>query len=524
MVDADKNITPPPYRKQKVSFMALALIAAVGLFSFVTPAAICKTLDTNTRFKYSSEDLYDIRLSYSLGFTDNDIQALQNADCVDAVSTAPSMSDSAAQDSAISSLNVYPNLYLYITGAKEAGALSDRYNSIIDNATTHITTMIEPSLTAAREQTVRSELRHEIESLQDSLTESEEKVIELEDELDSLDKEYEQAMADLDSEQESIDEAKASIQKNIKNAQTTIENGKKDLTNVLNEVYGKSQVTVSDLKRAQGLSNYVSGSEKSMHEKFTDQWAELSGIETRLHEEQMSLAENREQREQEISEEKKQLSQNKAETNERIRQLQSQLDTDKGSWILEDRSAIPSHAKLCAAYRNMNSRFSMLGIIIYVLSVCACILIAYNIIIMNEARINSWQERGLGDRIIASVFVRKTGVAAGIGSLIGILAGCILSPAAYMYSYAEIIDIPLSTLGIVLLFPFIGSVTLISLVSLTALLTFTFKIGGGNVGRTSVSGSSSRSKPESKEDVLKIDSLQEDLVQRFSNGRADPFN
>lgn len=524
MVDADENITPSPSGRQKGSFMVLALIAAVGLFAFVTPAAICKTLDKNALLKYSSDGLYDLRLSYSLGFTDNDITALQNDDCIDSVRSDPLRSDPAPQDNAITSVNVYPNLYVYIKDANEAGVLSDHYNDVINEAKDHIMTMIEPPLTAAREQAVRSELRHEIESLQDSLTESEEKTLELEDELDSLDKEYEKALADLDSEQEAIDEAKASIQKNIKNAQTTIENGKKDLTNVLNEVYGKSQVTTSDLKRAQGLSNYVSGSEKSLHEKFTDQWAELSGVETQLHEEQTSLAETREQREREISEEKDQLSQNKAETSEKIRLLQTKLDTESGRWILEDRSSIPSHAKLYAAYRNMHSCFSVIGIIIYALSVLACIFITYSIVSRNESRINSWQERGLEDRIIVSVFVRKAGVAAGIGSFIGILAGCILSPAAYMYSYTEIFDIPLSTLGMILLLPLTGFVTLITLVSLTVLFTFAFKIGGGNAGRTSYTGRSSGRKSKSSDTALKIDSLQDDLIQRFSDGGSDQFN
>ena len=287
------NVEIKPSKRHRGSFMVLALIALIGTSALVSPSAISKTIEKCADAKFDEENTYDLKLSYSLGFTDTDIDALQYAECVESVSPDPESTSAVSQNSVIDTPNIYPALFIHVKGAREAVSMSDRYRRLINDAREYIEINIEPSLSAAREQSISLDLRKEINKLETEIDESEKKAADLDEELIELESDYEKAVADFDSEQEAIDEAKDLIQAREKNAQTTIENGKKDLTGVLNEVYSKSAVTAADIKRAQGLSNYVSGSEKSMHSSFTSQWAELSGIETQLHEDQIRLTEQK---------------------------------------------------------------------------------------------------------------------------------------------------------------------------------------------------------------------------------------
>ena len=452
--------------------MVLALIAFIGMSALVSPSAISKTIEKCADNRFDKDDAYDLKLSYPLGFTDTDISTLQYADCIESVSPYPDEAYSVSQNNAIDAPNIYPSLYIHVKGAREDITMSDSYRRLINDAREYIEINMEPSLTAAREQSISMDLRREIEKLESSIGESEEKAASLDEELTTLEKDYEKAIADLDSEQESIDKAKDLIQAREKNAQTTIENGKKDLSGVLDEVYSKANVTASDLKKAQGLSNYVSGSEKSMHKSFTSQWAELSGIETQLHEDQAELTEKKEQREEEISKEKASISQDKAEADKKIRSLESQLDESRSRWMIEDRNSLPEYALLAESDNVMLERFAPYGVLIYSLSFLICMIIIISIVTRNRARIISWRRRGLEDRIIISLFVRRSALSAAIGAVTGSIIGCILSPIAYMYSYSDSIGVPFSGLGAEWLLPLGGTLLLTFASALTALLTY----------------------------------------------------
>ncbi len=524
---ASQNTVPiTTSKRQSGSFMALALIALIGVFTFVTPASISKTIEKCTDNKFDADDTYDLKLSYALGFTDSDINALQYAECVEAVSPDPDNATSVSGDSVINAINVYPDLFIHVTGAKKEVAMSDGYRRLVNDAREYIEINIEPSLSAAREQAIYSELKREIKELSDSSREADEKAQALDEELITLNEEYESSLEDFESEQEAINKAKASLQESERNAQTTIESGKKDLTSVLNEVYSKSVVTAADLKRAQGLSNYVSGSEKSTHSKFTSQWAELTGIETQLHEDQVALTEQKELREQEIAEEKATLSQDKIEAAAKIDALNEQLDVSGGRWVIEDRSSITAYESLSASDHDMKEKYSPIGVFIFLLSLVTSILVVITIVKRNKSRITSWQQRGLEDRIIAALFVRRTALAASIGAVLGAMIGCIASPMAYMYSYADIMGIPFSSLGMEWLRPLIGIPTFAAACGLTALITFTFRIGGGTVGKTAplrnISENNISENNTGMKGSLKVDSLQESLLQKYSPDGAAP--
>ncbi|MBR1524861.1 MAG: hypothetical protein IJ641_10465 [Lachnospiraceae bacterium] len=499
-------------KRQRGSFMVLALIAMIGAFALVSPSAISKTLEKCTDDKFDEDGMYDLKLSYSLGFTDTDINALQYAECVESVSPDPEDTSSVSQDNVINALSVYPELYVHIAGAKEAVSMSDRYRRLINDAREYIEVNIEPSLSAAREKALSSDLRREINELEDTIEESDEKKSALDEELLTLEEDYEKALEDFDSEQESINEAKSAIQASEKNAQTSIESGKKDLTSVLNEVYSKSVVTASDLKRAQGLSNSVSSTEKIMHNNFASQWAELSSIETQLHEDQVALTEQKEEREKEIAEEKASLSQDKIEADKKIKALEAQLETDTGRWIIEDRSSIPEYASLSEADKNLLVRFSPVGSLIFILSLVTCIIIVISIVTRNKPRIRSWQQRGLENRIIAALFVRRTGLAAALGAVIGSLAGCILSPVVYMYSYADIMGIPFSGLGGEWLPPVLGTLILSAASALTAFITYNVRLSAKTLGEA-------KNKPP--EESLKLDQLQESFIRAYTSEKKN---
>ncbi len=507
-------------KRQSGSFMALALIALIGTFTFVTPSAISKTIEKCTDNKFDADDTYDLKLSYDLGFTDSDINALQYAECVEAVNPASDNVTSVSEGSAINAVSVYPDLFIHVTGARKEIAMSDSYRRLVNNAREYIEINIEPSLSVAREQAITSEIKKEINELSDSVAEADEKAQALDEELAELDEEYESSLKDFESEQESINEAKAAIQANEKSAQASIESGKKNLTSVLNEVYSKSVVTASDIKRAQGLSNYVSGSEQSSHNKFTSQWAELSNIETQLHEDQVALTEQKEQREKEIAEEKATLSQDKIEAATKIDTLNEQLDANGGRWIIEDRSSIPAYESLSNSDHDMKEKYSPVGAFIFLLSLITSVIVVITIITRNRSRIISWQRRGLEDRIIVALFVRRTVLAACIGSTLGAIIGCIASPMAYMYSYADIMGVPFSSPGIEWSRPLIGILAFAAACGLTALITFTFRVGGRTTVKTAPMRKASKNiAPETRTGTkppLKIDSLQESLLQKYS--------
>ena len=447
MAENTEKATLTKSKRQPGRFLALTAAAFTGILALTAPGAVSKTIEKCADAKYDSGSLYDLKLSYSLGFTDTDIEIMQNAECVETVSTSPDLTEAASSDAAISTVSVYPQLFLRIKNAEKALPMSAEYNSIINDAREYIEINLEPSLSAARKQAVTSGLRKEIDTLRESLDTSEERSSELDKELASLDEEYDKALADMESEQESINKAKSVIQANEKNAQTKIEGGKKDLSGVLDEVYSKSVVTASDLKRAQGLSNYVSSSEKSMHNSFTSQWAELTSIETQLHEDQEALTEQKEKREKEIEEEKNRISQNRVDVSARISDLYAQLDENAGRWVIEDRSSIPEYNTLSMADKKMSGVYSHTGVFIYIICIIICIYLVMSIVIRNVSRINSWKERGLEDRIIVSLFIRRSGLAAAFGAIAGAVTGCIIVPIVYIYAYADTIGVPFAGLG-----------------------------------------------------------------------------
>ncbi|MCR5774614.1 MAG: hypothetical protein K6G42_05970 [Lachnospiraceae bacterium] len=503
--------TPGAIRRHRGSFMIMALIAFIGLFALSAPAAISKTVQKCAEDKLDKDHVYDLKLSYDLGFTDNDISPLLASDSVEAVSPAPDITATVTQNSAIDTLTVYPSLYLKVSGTDAAPALSTEYTGLVDNAKKDIETNIEPSLSAARIQSFTSEINRKISALESSISESETKSSELDQELSTIDEDYEKLMDDMREEQESINEAKDLIQSREKSAQTTIENGKKNLTGVLNEVYGKSQVTASDLSRAQGLSNYVSSTEKSLHSSFTSEWSEISALETRMHEEQVELSEQTEQKKQEIATEKAQLSQNKIDTAAQIESLKARLNTKGGRWIIEDRSSIPSYGKILSAYTTLNTRFIPLGLLIYIISLISCIAIAVSIVTRNKARIASWRKSGLDDRIISPVFTRRTGLAVAIGALIGVIVGGLISPVAYMYSYEKIFELSVTRLGFPILPALAGTAAIILASALASFLTYELKIGVKNPGKPK-----SDPKPEKDGNTLKIDQLQEKFLKKYA--------
>ena len=313
-----------------------------------------------------------------------------------------------------------------------------------------------------------------------------------------------------------INKAKEIIRQNEKNAQSKIEGEKKDLTSVLNEVYSKSVVTSSDLKRAQGLSNYVSGSEKSLHSQFTGQWAELSSIETQMHEDQIALTEEKEKREDEITTEKEQISQNNIQTSERIDSLQTILDESSGHWIIESRNSIPAYSALTSTNHDIKSRYVPFCFVVYGACLISCVLTAINIISKNRSRISTWQQHGLEYRIIKSIFVRRSALATGIGALLGSTAGCILSPVLYINSSSDISGSASSYLKIIWIAPLVGTIILITAVALASYASLESQTDRIPAKKAEPEETASSPRKE-KETSLRIDALQEDMLQRFGD-------
>ena len=86
---------------------------------------------------------------------------------------------------------MYPDLFIHVTGARKEIAMSDSYRRLVNNAREYIEINIEPSLSAAREQAITSEIKKEINELSDSVAEADEKAQALDEELAELDEEYE---------------------------------------------------------------------------------------------------------------------------------------------------------------------------------------------------------------------------------------------------------------------------------------------------------------------------------------------
>ena len=168
----------------------------------------------------------------------------------------------------------------------------------------------------------------------------------------------------------------------------------------------------------------------------------------------------------------------------------------------------------------MKEKFSPIGIFIFLLSLVMSVLLVITIVTRNKSRITSWQQRGLEDKIIAALFVRRTALAAFIGAVLGAIIGCFVSPMAYMYSYADIMGVPFSSPGIEWSHPLIGILAFAAACGLTALITFTFRVGGRTTVKTAHMRKASKNiAPETKTGTkppLKIDSLQESLLQKYS--------
>ena len=422
--------------------MVLAFFSMLALFFLTAPAAVSKTIEKNADSVYDKADTFDLRLTYALGFTDSDVAALNYAECVEDVSTSSDGRTPVSADNSMDTQNVYQELYIYVAGAKERLALSDGYRSLVNNAREYIEINIAPSQAAAREQNIHTVITKEMAELNDTLDGYMKKEAELDEELVTLSENYAKAMEDFESEQKAINEAKEAIQAEERNAQSSIESGKKSLTSVLNEVYSKSVVTSEDLKRAQGLSNYVSGSEKNLHSQFTSEWSKLTAIETGLHEDEIALKENKEQREAEIALEKTEIDKDAASLRKKIGTLEARLDVEGGRWIIEDRSIMPEYDALLTSDSNMLKRYAPAGVFLCVFCLLFVTLIIVSVISKNRDRIASWKSRGLEDRIIMGLFVRRTALASVLGSFAGAAAGCLAAPVVYMYSYADILDIP----------------------------------------------------------------------------------
>ena len=467
-----------PAKRQRGSFLVLAVIALAGAFALTAPSAIAGALETSAEEEYDTGDLYDLKLSGGLGFTDNDINVLMEADCIASAGPDPGNEPQVSVNGIQGTVSVYPELYLYVKDAEKYTILSDEYHKLVNDASDHIKSNIEPSMSAAREQALIHDLHNEIKNYEENKEEAEQKKAELDEELSSLGEDYDKAVAKLESEQQNINKAKDEVFQNEKRSQASIESGKKNLSNVLDEVYSKSSVTESDLRRAQGLSNSVTGTERSLHEKYTNQWSALSEAEQQIKDDQDALKEQKEQREQEIAAEKEQLSQNAAEADAKIDSLNLQLDSGSVRWVVEKITDMPALQGIYLAHSELENLYMPAGMLIYVFSLAICLVLAASIISRNKNRIRSWRQRGLSPRIIKGVFVRRTALAAGTGALLGEILGDVVSPFAYLYINSHIFGLPYAAPAVGWLRSMAGLAGLVILPALAALLTFEIKIRG----------------------------------------------
>ena len=468
-------------RRHGGSFLALLFLSMLGICAVAAPLSVAKSLERSVDKTCDEQDTGDLIIDSELGFTSSDIEALQAAEYVEAVSTDPGSKSTVSQESALSNGVIASTLYVYITGARDRIAMTDEYTSIIDEAANKISSEIEPACSAARLQSLNKGVQDEINRLNESLVETEKEESLLEADTVSFNEAYEKAMEDYEQEQESINAAKKAIQANERNAQTSVEGAKKNLTQILNEVYSKSAVTASDIQRAQGASSYASGSEKSYHRQFTSQWAELSEIETQLHEEETALEEEKERREQEAVAEKNELIEKEAEIRTRLDTLESELVTEDIHWTISNRLTLPGYHAAAESYLFMNNNLFPLGIILYIIALLTCVLISVSIVRKNTERIEEWRKNGLSDRIISELFIRRSGLSVAIGTLLGLLLGSVLTPVIFIYSDTSQYDISHVHISPAVLLPFILLIVMTASVSTASMLSYHFAVNGSPV-------------------------------------------
>ncbi len=252
-----------------------------------------------------------------------------------------------------------------------------------------------------------------------------------------FDEDYERAKASFDEEQKSINKAKKAIQESERHAQSLVEGEKDELRQVLDEVYSKSVVTAADLKRAQGISSLVSGTESSYHEKFTDQWAELSEFEIKLHDQVTALDEEKEKHEKENAARLKQADDREKELNEEILALEKEGEVDTGRWSMEDRSRLDGYSQ-CVSIMDITDRIlTPTGILIYVLSLIAETAAVFGMIRRNKYDIEEGLRQGLDEARTKAHFAKVSTAASALGSLIGMAIGLIVIPVAASYAYAD---------------------------------------------------------------------------------------
>ena len=168
----------------------------------------------------------------------------------------------------------------------------------------------------------------------------------------------------------------------------------------------------------------------------------------------------------------------------------------------------------------MLSIFSPIGILIYSLSLVACLVITISIVTRNRPRILSWQNRGLEDHIIASLFVRRIGLSTAIGAAVGSLIGCIISPVFYMLSYSDIIGVTFSGLGAEWLRPLAGTLFLTVSSAAAALITYNMTIKKMHTATATVTvtvtGEPASTEKTAPVKASKLDQLQESFLHTYT--------
>ncbi len=454
-------------KRQWGSFLALSFIALLGITALVGPEAVSGAMAASVDRYYDEKKVYDLKLTSGMGFTESDLEALSEAEVVQkADSKFDIYQGIVSENEAINTGGPYNTVYVWVKGAKEEISSTDEYRQIVNHAREYIELHIEPERVENRVQDIKYEISMETDKLSDQLDGVETEREKLDLDMESFDESYEKAMADFDEEQEVINEAKDVIENSQKNAQDKIESGKQDLTRILNEVYSKANVTSSDLNKAQGASAYVKGTESSYHQQFTSQWAELSKIETDLHEQQVALQEEKGSKEQEYAEKIEELEAEKKVISEKIAELKNETAFGEERWVIEDRGNIEGYAQSMDIRRRIDKEVVPAGDLIFSLALIFEVVVVFNIIRKNKKNIKIWGSKGLSDRIIMGIFIRKSVVAVVIGGLTGMMIALFVVPSVAAYAYAERFGFDRIGLGID---PFTGLIGLGIIIATTVL-------------------------------------------------------
>ncbi len=425
-------------KRQWGSFLALSFIALIGITVLAGPEAVSGAMAASVDRYYDEKEVYDLKLTSGMGFTESDLEALQEAEVVEkADSKFDIYQGIVSENEVINTGGPYNTVYVWVKGAKEEISSTDEYRQIVNHAREYIELHIEPVRVENRVQDIMYEVSRENDKLSDQLEGVETEREKLDQDMESFDESYEKAMADFDEEQEAINEAKDVIENSQKNAQDKIESGKQDLTRILNEVYSKANVTSSDLNKAQGASAYIKGTESSYHQQFTSQWAELSKIETDLHEQQVALQEEKGSREQEYAEKVEELEAEKKEISANIAELENETHIEGERWGIEDRGNIEGYAQSMDIRRRIDKEAVPVGELFFTFALISEVVVVFNIIRKNNMNIKMWGSKGLSDRIVRGIFIRKSVVAVVIGGLTGMMIALFVVPSVVAYAYAE---------------------------------------------------------------------------------------